>query len=582
MGLRAVSFFAIAVVSILMFHLPYREVKTAATESLNQRQMLLAKQASFGIESFFKEQRNLLRHFAHSPAFLELSKVGKDVIQEEINDHREFVKAVTIYDKKGIIKYSYPNPEKVIGKDISSQAHVKKILREHKANVSDVFNAIQGFQAVALSEPMFEDGEFVGVVAFLIDFKHIAKTYIESIQVGDDGYAWVISRDGTELYCPVPGHTGANISETSAQFPSALAMAEEMQKGHSGTTTYQYNKIRSKITETITKHAAYYPVNVFDNLWSIAVATPESEIYSEYQSFYKKMIFATVVLFAVLIFFGYTIIKDFNLQKLNKELEKRVAFEMDKRQQQEKVMLQQARFYSMGETLNTIAHQWRQPLNIIGLCVQDIEDTYRHNEITEKYIAETVDKTMKSLELLSRTIDNFSTFYTPNEQLTELNLYSFTKQIVSLLQEQFESLNINLKFDEDGTLQIRKSVFFDAKVYPDVLKQIILSCLQNSREAVQKRLRSGEISKGEIRLGILRADAEFSIVIIDNGGGIKEEVLDKVFDQYFTTKSVSIGMGLGLYISRNILEEYMNGTLSIKNYKDGAMVTIKFKDSKES
>lgn len=577
MGLRALLFIFLAAAALVMLYVPYLEIQDKTTAKLNERQMLLAKQAAFGIGSFFNEQRNLLSHFASSSAFRELSPHAFETMKREIDQHGEYIKAVTVYDKNGIIQYSYPHPELSIGRDISQQAHVKKILREHKTNLSDVFNAVQGFKAVALSEPMFDDGEFVGVVAFLINFEHIAKTFLEVIEIGENGYAWMISRDGTELYFPVNGHSGRNVHETFAEFPSALEMAEEMMNGRTGVTTYTYDMIKEDEVGTVKKYAVYYPVNVFDNLWSIAVATPESEVTSELHSFYVKMLLAAGLIFASLAIFGYFLMKDYNLAKINKELEKRISEEMKKRQEQEKLMLQQAKFYSMTETLNAIAHQWRQPLNSIGLCVQDIEDTFEHGDASSDYISSIVNKTMNEVNSLSRTIDDFRTFYAPDENLTPTDLDTFLKSIVSLLKAQYDDAKIELSFESDQQQKAEAAGQAKPEIYPDILKQVVLNCLQNSKEAIQKRLAVGDIRKGRINIYTERENGDFAIIVTDNGGGISDSLVDKVFDPYFTTKDFTIGMGLGLYVSKNILEEHMNGSISLENYKDGTKAVIRFK-----
>jgi len=580
-GLRIFIFLTVVVASISMMYLPYVEIKEKSISKLNERQLLIAKQAALSIESFINEQSNMLHHFATHPFFIKFGKNGQESMRREYDYFSKHIKAITRYNEKGIIEYSYPFPEKSLGADISSQPHVEKILSDHKPNVSDVFTAVQGFQAIAVSEPIFDGEKFVGAIAFLIDFKYIAKTYLEDIRIGDDGYAWMISRDGTELYCPVPGHIGENVKVTSASFPTVIEMAENMEKGYSGTATYTYDMVKGAKTATITKQAAYYPVRLIDNLWSITVATPESEIYSEFSSFYQKMIASMFMLILAISLFGYVLFKDYNLSKINTELENRVIEEMDKRKSQDKIMLQQARFYSMGETMNAIAHQWRQPLNSIGLCIQDIEEAYKMGQLDANYIEDMVGRSMHNLNNLSDTIDDFRSFYAPSEKLAKVNICGVIFSIHSIVKVQYDALRINFNFEVDGrhTLNVNDcdAEAFTAEIYPDMLKQVVLSCLQNSKEAIQNRLDAGEIERGEITLSLSKTSSHFIIEISDNGGGIPDYVIDRIFDPYFSTKGVSIGMGMGLYMSKNIVEDHMKGTINLVKIPEGTKAVIRFR-----
>lgn len=577
-GYRVTILLLAIAVSAVMMYLPYVEVKQKAVESLNEKQRLIAKQAAFGIESFFREQHTLLRHFADHHFSSEFSHSSEESVKKEYGHLSRHIQAVTFYDNQGTILYSYPDPEKVRGRSIAGQPHVIKILTDNKPNVSDVFETVQGYTSVAVSEPVFRNGEFAGVVAFLIDFEYIARTFLEDIKIGESGYAWMISRDGTELYCPVPEHTGRNVSDTSEGHEDLLAMTDKMRQGLTGTSTYRYDKLKASEVECTLKHAVYVPVRLQDNLWSISVASPESEAFSGLSSFYKKMIFSVVIFLIGVSLFAYLLIKGFNLEKVNRELECRMELEMQKRKTQERLMFQQARFYSMGETLNAIAHQWRQPLNSVGLCIQDIEESYRLGEMNDKYLTDIVRTAMKNLKELSGTIDDFRRFFAPREDMDNVNVCGVLFSIQNIIHIQYRELNIDLGFSLNGR-QVKSSddcvgAEYNLVTYPDMLKQVVMSCVQNSKEAISRGIQEGRQSEGFIRVDLSRDADRFIVKITDNGGGVPESQLDRIFDPYYSTKEVSIGMGLGLYMAKNILEEHMCGSIEIENHKDGARVTI--------
>lgn len=575
-GIRILLFFLLILTFGFILYFSYKEVRLQTVNKLNEKQMIFAKQAAKAIEFFFKEHISLATYLASDPAVINLSDEGILILKKVQANHSEYIKAITRYDSEGTITYSYPNPEKVAGKNISSQSHVKKLLKERKPIVSDVFISIQGFQTVAMAVPVFSDGKFDGALSFLIDFKYISATYLDVIQIGNDGYAWMISREGVELFCPVPGHIGVNIEKTSKAFPSVLILSEEMKKGKSGYGTYTYDMTKDRKVTTIVKHAAYAPVNIAGNLWSIAVATPESEIYTELSDFYKRMMIALFGIFISAGIVGYVMLKDYQLKKINTELEKRIGEEIEKRKQQERMMLQQARFYSMGETLNAIAHQWRQPLNAIGLCVQDIEDAYESGTLDEKYITEITDMTMKNLEGLSQIIDNFRTFFSSDENPEKTDICRLIREIYSIIRAQLDSENIGFTLVVGGSkADLNKpcgSDAYSAVIYPGMLKQVILICIQNAKEAIT---RSGV--KGEIILTLTKENGEFTIVVTDNGGGISAEILENIFDPYFSTKDIHIGMGMGLYTAKGIMEEHLGGTIKISNHNDGAKAVLKFR-----
>ena len=111
---------------------------------------------------------------------------------------------------------------------------MRELLRDHKPVISDVFRAVEGFDAVALHVPVFRGSVFKGSIGILINFESLAKRYLDVIKIGETGYAWVVSRDGTQLYSPIPGFTGKSVFETMKDSPSLMVMVNDMLKGHEG------------------------------------------------------------------------------------------------------------------------------------------------------------------------------------------------------------------------------------------------------------------------------------------------------------------------------------------------------------
>ena len=277
----------------------YDQAKQEAIRKTNNEQMLYTKQAARGIEDFFKVWTNNLTALSELPSVIHLDERGKLNMQFLYKANRDRIRAITRVDAAGRIIYTYPFKPDAMGMDISGQDHIREIMHTHQPVVSNVFSAVQGFDTVALHVPVFSNGTFKGTIGIAINFHDLARRFLENIKIGETGYAWMISRDGTELYCPVPGHTGKSVFENCKDYPSILDMAGEMIKGNQGSTTYTFDKIREAKVETVRKHAVYMPINVGNAFWSITVAYAEDEIISSLKGFRDKLM--VVILFLLLL-----------------------------------------------------------------------------------------------------------------------------------------------------------------------------------------------------------------------------------------------------------------------------------------
>ena len=260
----------------------YGEVKNKSIVEFNKQQLILAQQAATGIENFFNRLHQELSYLSKQGAIVSLNDQGKKWMQDFYKTRRDEIRAVTRVDAKGRIIYTIPFTPSVIGEDISSQEHIKTILQTHEPVVSDVFKSVQGHRALAYHVPVFENQIFQGTIAVLISFENLAKEYLENIRIGKNGYAWVLSEKGVELYCPVPGHTGNTVFETSSRFPSVISMAKKALEGQRGTGSYTYDSIEGERVEALTKLAVFLPIKLGNTFWSIIVATPESEGFSQF------------------------------------------------------------------------------------------------------------------------------------------------------------------------------------------------------------------------------------------------------------------------------------------------------------
>jgi PAS domain S-box-containing protein len=278
-----------------LFNLFYEEAKNTAITKLNEEQMIHVKQAERGIEDFFATWTRSLNSLSKIDE-IDTDAVGKRYLKVYYEAHQELVRSITRLDERGVILYNFPSINSV-GTDISDQKHVLELLRDHKPVISDVFRAVEGFDAVALHVPIFRGAEFKGSIGILINFESLANRYLDVIKIGATGYAWVISRDGTQLYSPIAGFTGKSVFETIKDSPSLIVMVNDMLKGREGSATYIIDRTRDGNAGQIIEYAVYMPVHIGSTFWSIAVASAEQDVLSGLISFRNKLAFVIGTLF---------------------------------------------------------------------------------------------------------------------------------------------------------------------------------------------------------------------------------------------------------------------------------------------
>lgn len=297
------AIFAVALTAI------YRDVKHQAILELNTRQMVHARQAAQGIEHHMEYIVNTLDLLARLPGVIETDAGGRAVMRDYQARHADEVKGVTRLDAGGRILFTTPESTGAVGRDISYQVHVREILRTQRTVVSDIFMAVQGFRTIAVHVPVFRAGRFAGTVAFLLSFDRIAQSHIENIRVGASGYAWVVSREGFEISCPLPGHVGRSVFDNCRDFPEVTAMARRMLKGEAGVTAYHYLRGEDPRGGIVLKHAVFQPIRIGGTFWSIVVATPEDEVLKGMAGFRSRLLALTLALLVLSTLFTFFFVR---------------------------------------------------------------------------------------------------------------------------------------------------------------------------------------------------------------------------------------------------------------------------------
>jgi nitrogen fixation/metabolism regulation signal transduction histidine kinase len=261
------------------------------------------------------------------------------------------------------------------------------------------------------------------------------------------------------------------------------------------------------------------------------------------------------------------------LEKLNRELDNRVKDEVQKRSTQEQLLIQQSRFAAMGEMIGNIAHQWRQPLNALSLLLQNIQNAYEMDILDEAYIQRSVQKGTLLTNNMSKTIDDFRDFFKPNKQVEIFSISEAIDTTFEIIGASFSNHMVGFEkvLDKDYCIEGFSSEF----------SQVLLNILNNAKDVLIDK----KIKDKKIIIKVFADNKNVKINIEDNAGGIPEDILQKVFDPYFTTKEEGKGTGIGLYMSKTIIEHNMHGKLSASNSENGAVFTILLKkvscDNKE-
>ncbi|WP_051654727.1 response regulator [Persephonella sp. IF05-L8] len=252
------------------------------------------------------------------------------------------------------------------------------------------------------------------------------------------------------------------------------------------------------------------------------------------------------------------------LEELNKHLEERVKEETQKNLEKDRLLFAQSRLAEMGEMMSAIAHQWKQPLNSLSALLSRTYIKYQmnNNSIDKEAMDYCFENANLQIQDMSETINNFMNFFKPDKKKEIFNLYDKIRKTIKLIKPLLTSHNIELEIDID------KSVYIEG--YPNEFGQIILNMLTNAKDIFLER----NIKDRKIKIYSSQDKYSVRIFVEDTAGGIPEDIKDRIFEPYFTTRKAQ-GTGLGLYISKLIIENYMNGQLSVENTKNGARFEIR-------
>ena len=256
--------------------------------------------------------------------------------------------------------------------------------------------------------------------------------------------------------------------------------------------------------------------------------------------------------------------KTTKLNAMNENLHRLVKEEVHKNYTKDKIMFAQSRHAQMGEMISMIAHQWRQPLNIISTASSIINHKIQKDNLSKVLVNDLTLKISKNIEYLSDTIDDFRNFFKLDKKMIVSDFNIVIEKSLVLIKSSIEEKKIELD------VEIKSIEKFNS--YENELIQVVLNILKNSEDVlIEKKIQNPKIS-------ICINNRVLSI--LDNGGGIQQDYIDKIFDPYFSTKKEKEGTGLGLYMSKIIIDDHCCGKLEIQNTQEGAKFIISLPKNK--
>ncbi|MGH2306586.1 ABC transporter substrate-binding protein [Aliarcobacter sp. ERUVET-8] len=295
----------------------------------------------------------------------------------------------------------------------------------------------------------------------------------------------------------------------------------------------------------------------------------EKWLYSKFEehfnlAFLWKLILIIFIITAIFVYRQYFIIKlnkrlknlvnikTNRLKIMNKKLASRIKKELDKHQEKDRILAQQQKMVAMGQMIENIAHQWRQPLSVISTSASGLKLKKQLNILEDEELIKSIEQIVDTAKYLSDTIDDFRYFFKPQKDKTKFSLVKNIEKSLSFLETVLKENSIKVEFEYED---------IDITAYETELMQVFINIISNSKDAfIEKKIKDRVIF-----ISIKNFPNRILIEIKDNAGGVEDDILDKVFEPYFTTKHQYSGTGIGLYMSNQIIKTHLNGDIFMKN-----------------
>jgi len=233
----------------------------------------------------------------------------------------------------------------------------------------------------------------------------------------------------------------------------------------------------------------------------------------------------------------------------------------DKKEKDETIF-KQAKLISMGEIITNIAHQWRQPLSEVNSVIMGIESDFNNNKMTKQSLETNLYKIEELTGYMSTTINNFHDFFSNDKVKTSFLISTKINKVLNLFEDSFKKANIKINVNLIDDVMI--------ETYEDEILQVLIIILQNSKDAFIEN----DIQDSIINLEVNSVENKLVLLIQDNAGGIKSEIINSIFERHFSTKKQGHGIGLGLYLAKQLIEKSLHGSIDVQTNVNKTLFTI--------
>jgi C4-dicarboxylate-specific signal transduction histidine kinase len=295
--------------------------------------------------------------------------------------------------------------------------------------------------------------------------------------------------------------------------------------------------VQKRVAQTIFIFLGFLSIAI---AFSVLVSQKIEEFFSEYKQKVQK--------------------KSQDLIELNKNLERRVAQELSKNREKEQLLIQKSKFIALGEMISNIAHQWRQPLSELSVILMGIKFKESKGKLNSEYLKDKLNQCDHLIEYMSHTIDDFRDFFMPKKSKELFQITQCVQSVMNIVHSSLVDHNIEVKVQIDEKLELEN--------YRNEFEQVILNIITNAKDVFILN----EIKEAKMDIYTQQDENSISLIIEDNAGGIKIKPISKIFEPYFSSKERETG--IGLYMSKIIIEKNMKGKLKVSNTPKGARFEI--------
>ncbi|MGA1932979.1 sensor histidine kinase [Arcobacter sp. YIC-464] len=466
-----------------------------------------------------------------------------------------------LIDKNGISLYRSWSDKK--GDNISKvRTDLKQMLKEPKIKSTiSVGKYDITFKAMV---PIYKDGKLEGIIESITHFNSISRAIrksdlFEPVIVVEKKYTEQLRKNAfTKIF--VDNHYVANLSAKKEilsylqtnKVQSFLDIKGYMVKDNyliiSTPIIYENNKLATFLSfKSLDKIDTYYIEEYKQNAFlylSFFIILLGLILYSASHYLYSKELKKLYIRLNE---------NQDKLHNLNSSLQKTVEEEVSKNYEKNKILFQQSKMAAMGEMIGNIAHQWRQPLSVITTAATGIKMQKEVGILSDEEHKKSLDMIVNSANYLSNTIDDFRNFFSPNKDKNRFKSQDLINRVFSLIKSNFQNKDIKI---------ITNIEDIEIYTYENELLQVLINLLNNSRDELILR---NSIKERFVFVDLFLEEKNLTISIKDNAGGISEEIIDRIFEPYFTTKHKSQGTGIGLFMCEEIICKHMHGKIEVFN-----------------